>query len=111
MNDPLERIARQGNITPAIREEFIQKYGNRGVRALSAIDEGRVKQYFDFTVVESAVRDYVVDEDICVCGDSLFRNRECWHILAVRLAKAAGSFSEEKSWYQERWIAPERQEQ
>ncbi len=103
MNDILERIRKSGKLSPEFREEFIKEYGNRGVKALAALDEKRVKRYLDFTVVESSSKEYVVDDEICICGDSLFRNRECWHILAVRLAKATGSFWEEASWFQERW--------
>ena len=107
MNDILDKIVKTGELTRELREEFLQEYGNRGMRALAALDEKRIKQYLDFTVVESSSKDYVVDDDICVCGDSLFRNRECWHILAVRLAKATGLLTEEHSWYQERWTRPE----
>ncbi|HOX35410.1 MAG TPA: hypothetical protein PLO06_06930 [Methanoregulaceae archaeon] len=107
MSDILDRIEKQGILTPVLREEFLKEYGNRGMRALAAVGERRVKRYLDFTVVESSTREYVVDEDICVCGDSLFRNRECWHILAVRLARATRSFTEDPSWYQELWTVPE----
>jgi len=111
MNTILDKIAKQGHLTSELREEFLQEYGNRGKRALVALDEKRVKQYLDFTVVESSSKEYVVDDDICVCGDSLFRNRECWHILAVRLAKATGSFTDECSWYQEHWTVPGQQKE
>jgi len=107
MSNILERIAKQGNLTPELRAEFLKEYGNRGMRALSALDERRVKRYLDFTVVESSSKEYVVDDDICVCGDSLFRNRECWHILAVRLARATGLFTEIGLWYQDQWIPAE----
>ncbi len=103
MNDLLERIARERKLTPELRDEVRITFGNRGERALAALDEGRVKRYLDFTIVESTSTEYVVDDDICTCGDFLFRGRECWHILAVRLASATGSFVDEPAWYQDRW--------
>ena len=105
MNDLIERIARVRSLSPEFREEIRSTFGNRGVRALDALDKRRVKKYLDFIVVESTSKEYVVDEDICTCDDFLFRERECWHILAVRIALATGLFAEEASWYQERWIA------
>ena len=104
MNDIFSRIEKGAPLAPELREEILKVFGNRGARALAALDEKRVKKYRDFTVVESS-KEYVVDEDICTCGDFLFRGRECWHILAVRLALATGSLVEEPAWYQDRWTA------
>ena len=103
MNDLPGRIAENNGPGAALREEIRDTYGRRGERALLALDEKRVKKYLDFYVVESGTREYVVEDDICTCGDFLFRGRECWHILAVRLAIAAGACVEEPSWYQDRW--------
>lgn len=103
MNDLMERIAKEGRITDDLRQEIRSTFGSRGERALAAIDERRVKQFLDFTVVMSSLKEYVVEDDICTCGDFLFRGRVCWHILAVRLAAATGNFVVEDSWYQENW--------
>ncbi len=107
MNDLADRIAKEASLSPELREEIIQEYGNRGARALAALHERRVKKYLDFYVVESSTKEYIVDDDLCTCGDFLFRGRECWHILAVRLAIAVGGLVEERSWYQDRWKVDE----
>lgn len=107
MNDLPERIAKAAGLPEELREEIRNKYGNRGERALAALDEGRIMRYLDFTVVRSGSNEYVVEDEICTCGDFLFRGRECWHILAVRLANAAGRVVEESSWYQDRWTQDE----
>jgi predicted nucleic acid-binding Zn finger protein len=103
MNDLPLYTASTAAISDESRNEIRSNYGSRGERALAALDEGRVRRYLDFTVVISGSNEYVVEEEICTCGDFLFRGRECWHILAVRLAKTFGTFIEEPSWYQDRW--------
>ena len=108
MNDLMDRIAKEGRLTGALRDEVRSTFGSRGERALAALDERRVKQFLDFTVVLSSSKEYVVEDDICTCGDFLFRGRGCWHILAVRLAAATGSFVMEGSWYQDNWKKDEK---
>ncbi|OPY35923.1 MAG: hypothetical protein A4E35_02199 [Methanoregula sp. PtaU1.Bin051] len=102
MNDLVDRIAQGAVLSPELRQEIAKEFGNRGVRALAALDERRVKKYLDFYVVESSSKEYVVEDELCTCGDFLFRGRECWHILAVRLAIASGTVVMEPSWYQDR---------
>jgi predicted nucleic acid-binding Zn finger protein len=103
MNEIIEMISKKKEIDPIIREELRKIFGTRGIKALAAIDQQRVKKYLDFFVVTGATSEYVIDEDFCTCGDFLFRGRECWHLLAVRLAIASGSFKRENVWYQDRW--------
>lgn len=90
-------------LTPGRRREIQEEHGHRGVRALTALDERRVKRYLDFYVVESSGKEYVIEDDLCTCGDFLFRGRECWHILAVRLARETGWVTEVPEWFQDRW--------
>lgn len=104
MKDIFERrLAEKKALDPDIREEIRTVFGKRGINALAAIDEQRVKRYLDFFVVEGATSEYIVDEDFCTCGDFLYRERECWHLLAVRLAAATDSYTRVDSWYQDRW--------
>jgi predicted nucleic acid-binding Zn finger protein len=103
MNDLFEVISKKKEIDSAIRGEITKTFGQRGIKALAAIDEQRVKKYLDFFVVKGATSEYIIDEDFCTCGDFLFRRKECWHLLAVRLAVAAGSFESVGLWYQDRW--------
>ena len=93
----------------ASREAIVTAYGKKGTSALDAIDHGRVKKYLDFFVVEGKTASYIVEEDFCTCGDFLYRGRNCWHLLAVRIALATGRFETIDRWYQE--LAKETPEQ
>jgi len=103
MNGVFNLISKKKELDPLIREEIRKTFGTRGIKALDAIDENVVKKYLDFFVVSGATSEYVIDEDFCTCGDFLFRGRECWHLLAVRLAVASGSFERVDAWYQDEW--------
>jgi predicted nucleic acid-binding Zn finger protein len=103
MTDLFTRLSGKKEIDPLAREEIRFTYGSRGVKALAALDEGRVKKYLDFFVVQGATSEYIIDEDFCTCGDFLYRGRGCWHLLAVRFARATGLFEPVGIWYQDRW--------
>ena len=90
-------------LTAEIRQEIIRIYGERGRKALQAVDEKRIKKYRDFFVVAGTSDEYIVDEDFCTCRDFIFRKGRCWHELAVRIAAAIGSFEEIDLWYQDTW--------
>jgi len=105
MTDLVQLLSEKKEITPDIRENIIKTFGKRGDKALVAIDEHRVKKYLDFFVVEGVTSEYIIDEDFCTCGDFLFRGRDCWHILAVRIAIASVSYVNVDMWYQDRWKA------
>jgi len=47
--------------------------------------------------------EYIVEDDFCTCSDFLFRGRECWHILAVRIAERTGVYESYDLWYQDVW--------
>jgi predicted nucleic acid-binding Zn finger protein len=53
--------------------------------------------------VSGATSEYVVDDQFCTCNDFVFRNHECWHLFAVRIALATGLFDKIDAWYQENW--------
>lgn len=84
-----------------LRGEIVSAFGKKGMSALDAIDTGRVKKYLDFFVVEGRTASYIVEDDFCTCGDFLYRGRDCWHLLAVRIAKETGHFVPVDMWYQE----------
>ncbi|KUG19489.1 MAG: SWIM zinc finger family protein [Methanomicrobiaceae archaeon] len=88
-------------LTPALRDAIIRACGERGRKALRALEECRVKRYLDFYVVVGRGGEYVVEEDFCTCNDFLFRGGECWHILAVRLARRFGLYEPYELWYQD----------
>jgi predicted nucleic acid-binding Zn finger protein len=87
------------SLTPERRNALVKHYGERGKKALKAVEERRVKKYCDFFVVVGYNDEYVVDEEFCTCSDFLFRGRECAHLLAVRVACATGCYERYDSWY------------
>ena len=103
MNDLWQRLEHQKALDDAIRQEIELAFGDRGKKALIAVNTRRVKKYLDFFVVLGATSEYVVDENFCTCNDFIFRNRECWHILAVKIAALTGNFDAVDTWYQEKW--------
>jgi predicted nucleic acid-binding Zn finger protein len=104
MTDPWKLLAKEKQLTPEIRRLIGERYGQRGVKALEIVDEGRVKRYLDFFVVVGSSAEYVVEEEFCSCSDALFRRRgECAHVLAVRIAALTGLYEEFPLWYQDSW--------
>jgi predicted nucleic acid-binding Zn finger protein len=100
-----QRLAERGALTPELLQEIIRIYGERGRKAVQAVEEKRIKKYRDFFVVTGTSDEYIVDEDFCTCRDFIFRKGRCWHELAVRIAEAIGSFEEIDLWYQDTWSA------
>lgn len=96
-----QRLRKQHELDAEAREEITTAFGRKGTSALDAIDRGRVKKYLDFFVVEGRTASYIVEEDFCTCGDFLYRGRDCWHLLAVRIARETGHFVPVDRWYQE----------
>ena len=87
-------------------ESLLQKNGIRGQKALEAIQEDRVKQYRDFTVVVGYDDEYIVEDGMCTCKGSEYNiksdtNKKCWHLLAVDLAERTGSIDYHDMWYSE----------
>jgi predicted nucleic acid-binding Zn finger protein len=107
MMDIWRRLRQGGTLSPAIRQAIEETYAERGVRALAALDEGRVKKYLDFFVVVGQTGEYVVEDDFCTCRDFTFRGKMCWHILAVKIALIVGGYEEYSLWYQDTWSRSE----
>ena len=84
-----------------LQEDILRIYGDRGRKAILAIDESRVKKYRDFMVVVGTSDEYVVEDEFCTCRAQVFRGGACWHVLAARIAIATGHFEEVDEWYQE----------
>jgi predicted nucleic acid-binding Zn finger protein len=107
MTDIWERLRKDPELSPEIREEIERGFGRKGKSALDAIDAGRVKKYLDFVVVEGRTSSYIIEDDFCTCGDFLYRGRACWHLLAARVALAAGRVVSVDLWYLDQ-MAPGR---
>jgi predicted nucleic acid-binding Zn finger protein len=103
MSDLWQRLGEKKALDADLRCEIEETFGNRGKKALAALDAGKITRYLDFFVVAGRTAEYVVDEDFCTCGDFMFRNRTCWHLLAVRIAQKTGIFECTDTWYQDRW--------
>jgi len=101
MSDIWERLRTNPELDEEIRRAIGVEFGKKGTSALEAIDAGRVRKYLDFFVVEGKTAAYIVEDDFCSCGDFLYRGRACWHLLAVRIAVAAGLVVTVDRWYQE----------
>ncbi len=97
----LEKLKEQG-ITPNIKEELKKEYGERGEKALEAVEEKRVKGYLDFTVVVGNTEEYIIEDNNCSCPDFYYNldpGEFCWHILAVEIANALDKVDKHKMWY------------
>jgi len=104
MTDPWKVLGKERQLTPEIRRLIGEQYGQRGLKALEIVDEGRVKKYLDFFVVVGTSEEHVVEEEFCDCIDALFRRRgPCAHVLAVRIAALTGRYEEFPLWYLDSW--------
>lgn len=103
MTESPERYAPEEALSEGIEESILQKYPQKGKKALEAVSEGRVHRYLDFFVVDGSSDRYAVDDDFCTCHDFCFRGKICWHILAVRIARITGSYDEIDEWFQDNW--------
>ncbi len=102
-----DALADASAITGPIAERIIKSHGDRGVRAIEAVTEDRVKRYRDFIVVVGHREEYVVEGRACTCKDSEYNldpddpHQRCWHALAVAIAEATGRVDEHDMWYSE----------
>ena len=111
MTDPVEpwedALEEAGAITGPIAERIIATHGDRGVRAIDAVTEGRVKRYRDFVVVVGHEDEYIVEGRGCTCKDSEYNldpedpTQRCWHVLAATIADATGRVDDHDMWYSE----------
>jgi predicted nucleic acid-binding Zn finger protein len=99
--DLRQRLEQEKMLNAPLRGEIEAVFGTRGKKALAAIDDGKVRKYLDFFVVEGKTARYIVEEDFCTCSDFMYRGRTCWHLLAVRIAIASGTCRQVDSWYQD----------
>jgi predicted nucleic acid-binding Zn finger protein len=103
MSDLWQQLCEKKVLDDALRTVIVAEYGSRGAKALDAIDSHMVKKYLDFFVVAGSTGEYVVSENVCTCRDFAFRQKPCWHLIAVRIAEATGTFETINAWYQDTW--------
>ena len=98
MTDPFEVLKREKVLNKTVRDAFVSTYGNRGAEAFDTVVQNRVKKYLDFFVVVGRNNEYCVDDDFCSCDASNF-GKECYHILAVKIAQASGVYEKYNLWF------------
>jgi predicted nucleic acid-binding Zn finger protein len=98
-----QRLAEKKSLDESMRAKIEELFGTQGKKALAALDKRKVKKYLDFFIVEGRTAEYIVDEDFCTCSDFIFRNRDCWHLIAVRIAEKTGLYEKVDSWYLDTW--------
>jgi Uncharacterized metal-binding protein len=98
-------LADAGELTPAAVDRIATIHGDRGVRAIEAVDERRIKKYNDFIIVVGYEDEYIVENDGCTCKDAEYNldaddpKQLCWHAVAVRVARAIGAVDRHEMWY------------
>jgi len=96
-------VQAEGSVSEALLKRLSEVFGQRSVRAWEAVKEGRVKKYVFkpsnrvVWVVVGKRRDYLIkpEADYCSCDDFYFQFNHghlCYHIVAQKLAEAAGKF-------------------
>ena len=96
-----ETLERDRELSINLQEKILNLYGERGRKALLAVDESRVKKYLDFFVVVGTSDEYVVEDEFCTCRAQVFRSGSCWHVLAARIADLTGQYEVVDEWYME----------
>jgi predicted nucleic acid-binding Zn finger protein len=95
----------EGELAPHVAEAIVSLHGDRGIRAIEAVSEDRVKEYLDFTVVVGHKAEYVVENGGCTCKDVEYNldredpNQRCWHVLAVEIARRVDRVDHHEMWY------------
>lgn len=102
-----DTLARAGELTAPVVDRIITVHGSRGQRAIEAVAEARVKEYRDFTVVVGHTEEYVIEDGECPCEDSQYNldrddpTQQCWHTLAVEIARRIDAVDHHDMWYSE----------
>jgi len=105
--DTLESICQairaEGSLSEIHVSVLEERFGQRGHKALEALNESRIKKYVFkpsgriVWIVVGKERDYLVmpATDYCSCDDFYYQfdhGHVCYHIIAQKLAEATGRF-------------------
>mgnify|MGYP006298241569 CR=1 FL=1 len=104
VDDWREALSDAGRLSPPIVQAIVDAHSDRGVKAIEAVSERRVKRYRDFDVVVGYDDEYVVEDRGCTCKDSIYNldpdeGERCWHVLAVDIADALDELDYHDMWY------------
>ncbi|MFW5978232.1 MAG: hypothetical protein ACOCP2_03255 [Halohasta sp.] len=100
-------LAEAGELTPEIVDQVTRVHGSRGVRAIEAVGEHRVKEYEDFTVVVGHSDEYIVEGESCTCEDTAYNldpedpTHLCWHVIAAKIAREIDALDHHDMYYSE----------
>jgi len=100
-----EALDTAGELRADIVTALLSIHGDRGVQAIDAVSERRVKQYRDFTIVVGYDEEYMVEAGSCTCKDSQYNldsddpEQLCWHALAVEIAQRIDAVDDHDMWY------------
>jgi len=125
LEDICQTVRSEGEVSDSQIARLSEAFGQRVVKALEALDEGRIKKYVFkpsgrvVWIVVGKRRDYLVMPaiDYCSCYDFYFqfdRGHVCYHIIAQKLAEATGrfdAFEDDDQFYNvliKEWKAPEQ---
>ncbi|MFB9805693.1 hypothetical protein ACFFQF_10210 [Haladaptatus pallidirubidus] len=92
------------SLTPEIVNRILKVHDDRGMQAIEAVSEMRVKEYRDFVVVVGFEDEYIV-EGGCTCRDSEYNLKSddptelCWHVLAAEIARRIDAMDHHDMWY------------
>jgi predicted nucleic acid-binding Zn finger protein len=106
--DEWQRLLEEsGELTSEAADRIIAVHGDRGVKAIEAVGEERIKQYRDFTVVVGHSEEYVIEDGGCSCEDSRYNldpddpTQLCWHVIAAKIARRIDAVDHHDMWYSE----------
>jgi predicted nucleic acid-binding Zn finger protein len=100
-------LAEAGELDADVVNRITSVHGSRGVQAIEAVAEGRVKEYNDFTVVVGHEDEYIVEDDGCTCKDAEYNldsedpEQLCWHALAAKIAREIDELDRHDMFYAE----------
>ncbi|MEF8881315.1 MAG: hypothetical protein V5A34_02180 [Halapricum sp.] len=100
-------LAEAGELDPEVVDRIVSVHDSRGVQAIEAVAEERVKGYNDFTVVVGHNDEYIVEDDGCTCKDAEYNLDSedptdlCWHALAVKIAREIDAVDDHDMFYSE----------
>lgn len=98
MIHPWQVLKTAGDLNETVWQAFVHAYGKRGSDAVDAVRDHRVKKYRDYFVVVGNSGEYYVEGEFCSCEGRLY-GKECWHTLAVRIARELGAYETYNLWY------------
>lgn len=96
-----------GELSSDAVDAIIDTHGDRGVKAIEAVGEQRVKEYRDFTVVVGHSEEYVIENAACDCEDARYNldpeepSDLCWHVIAAKIARHIDALDHHDMWYSE----------